>query len=104
MRLPKSTLVPTLVGGFSPPINVTSITTDKYGYVTVTFGEFTNLTGGIYIFAPNGTLEADGGPAEFMLDTTMGISTSALPPMPTYDGPGPRIEVRPKSAQDNVQQ
>src|SRR5262249_26687424 len=42
VRVQKNNLAVTTIGGFSPPINVSSITTDKYGYVTVTFGGFTN--------------------------------------------------------------
>jgi hypothetical protein len=65
----KSNLTFTQIGGFSPPINVSAITADSYGYVTVTFGTFSGGESGFYVFGPNGELEEDGGGAPFMLDT-----------------------------------
>ena len=80
VRVQKSNLSTQGIGGFSPPINVTSITSDKYGYVTVTFGGFTSGEDGFYTFGPNGQGVGDGGGAWFMLSTDSGLSTSALPP------------------------
>ncbi len=62
-------------------VNVSSITTDKYGDVTVTQG---NGVGdppvfAFAVFGPNGELEEDGGGASYMLNTTTGLSTSTLP-------------------------
>jgi hypothetical protein len=62
-------------------VNVSSITADKYGNVTVTQG---NGAGTLPVFAfavfgPNGELEEDGGGASYMLSTTTGLSTSKLP-------------------------
>jgi hypothetical protein len=62
-------------------VNVSSITADKYGNVTVTEG---NGVGnppvfGFAVFGPNGALEEDGGGASYMLNTTTGLSTSSLP-------------------------
>jgi hypothetical protein len=62
-------------------VNVSSITSDKYGDVTVTQG---NGVGdppvfGFAVFGPNGELESDGGRASYMLNTTTGLSTSTLP-------------------------
>ncbi len=65
-----------------PP--VTSITVDKYGYVTVTQGDFTSGTNGFTVFNSTGTAEEDGGGAEFMLDTTAATSTANLPPSTTH--------------------
>jgi hypothetical protein len=75
----KSNLSVTMVGGFSPPINVTSITSDAYGYVTVTFGGFLSGEDGFYTFGPNGEGEGDGGGAWFMLNPDLAVSTANLP-------------------------
>lgn len=61
--------------GFSPAINVSSITTDHCGFVTVTFGGVTG-SDGHYTFDPDGALSQDGGGADFLLDTQDGLSTS----------------------------
>jgi hypothetical protein len=87
-RVQKNNLSMEQVGGFSPPSNVTSITADKYGYVTVTFGE------GEYQFGPNGESVGDGGGAWYMLNTSVALSTTTLP---TSDAvPAERLLVRPK--------
>jgi hypothetical protein len=75
----KRTLSVAAVGGFSPPLNVTAITADKYGYVTVTQGNFFSGGNGFYVFGPDGFGREDGGGAEFMLNTVNAISTSTLP-------------------------
>jgi len=67
----------TTVGGFSPAINVSSITTDHYGFVTVTFGGVSG-SDGFYTFDPNGSLQGDGGGAEVLLNTQDGLSTSRV--------------------------
>jgi hypothetical protein len=67
------------IGGFSPPINVSAITANKYGFVAVTFGGSSNNVGGTYWYAPNGGGVQDGGGAYFMLDTINGVSTTGLP-------------------------
>jgi hypothetical protein len=96
VRVQKSNLSTVLVGGFSPPINVTSITSDKYGYVTVTFGGFISGEDGNYVFGPNGQSEGDGGGAWFMLSTDSGLSTSALPPVSSSVNLAERLQVHPK--------
>jgi hypothetical protein len=95
VRVQKSNLSMAQFGGFSPPINVTAITSDKYGYVAVTFGSGTN-TGNIE-FGPNGNSVGDGGGAWFMLNTVFGVSTSSLPASDYL--PADRLVVRPKQAQ-----
>jgi len=68
----KGTLSMTNVGGFSPPINVTSITSDQYGYVTVT------QAGGFTVLGPDGSLREDGGGTDFMLGTTQAVAGNTL--------------------------
>jgi len=98
VEVQKSDLSVTEIGGFSPPINVTSITGDPYGYVTVTFGGFTTGESGIYQYGPDGLRVDDGGGAEFMLNTVTGISTATLP---TSDfSPSLRLGVRRKTVEE----
>jgi hypothetical protein len=79
VRIQKSNLSVTPIPGFSPPINVSAITADAYGYVTVTFGSFTGGESGFYVFGPDGLLREDGGGASFMLSTDQAVSFSSLP-------------------------
>ena len=87
----KHTLGVTNIGGFSPPINVTSITSDAYGYVTVT------QAGAFTVLGPDGFGREDGGGTDFMLGSTQAVSGSTLlgaaaqPPRP--------LVVRPKARQ-----
>jgi len=72
----KKTLAVTQIGGFSPPINVSSITADEYGFVTVTFGSFNGTNTGFYVYGPDGSVQEDGGGASF----TVGTSQAVRPP------------------------
>jgi hypothetical protein len=47
----------TPIGGFSPPIPVASISSDSYGYITVTFGAPGGTFSGFYVFGPTGVAE-----------------------------------------------
>lgn len=69
----KSTLKVTGAGGgFSPPSDVSSITSDGYGYVTITQGDvFT-------VYDPEGSYVEDGGGTQFMLGTTQAVPASTL--------------------------
>lgn len=72
VEVAKSTLRVTELGGFSPPTDVTSITSDQYGFVTVTQGSaFT-------VFGPDGSSTEDGGGTQFMLGTTQAVPASSL--------------------------
>ncbi|HZR55351.1 MAG TPA: hypothetical protein VFA74_00640 [Terriglobales bacterium] len=79
VRVQKSNYALTQLGGFSPPINVTAITANSRGYVTVSFGGFSGGENGNYIFGPNGQGEGDGGGASFMLNTVGAVLPSTLP-------------------------
>jgi hypothetical protein len=66
-------------GGFSPPINVSAITADKYGYVTVTFGSFNpSKENGFIVFGSDGRAREIGGGASFMLNTVQAVLLSTL--------------------------
>ena len=79
VEVQKSNFTMTEIGGFSPPINVTAITADKYGYVTVTFGSFSGGESGFVVFGPDGGSREDGGGASFMLSTDQAVLPSTLP-------------------------
>jgi len=100
VRVQKNNLAVTQIGGFDPPINVTGVTADKYGYVTMTFGGFTSGENGFVQFGPNGQGVADGGGAWFMLNNTAGLSTTTLPPATSQ--PEIHLAVRPKSASNGT--
>jgi hypothetical protein len=85
----KGTLTVTQVGGFSPPINVTSITSDQYGYVTVT------QAGGFTVVGPDGSGREDGGGTDFMLGTTQAVRADAL--LGATAQPERPLVVRPKA-------
>ena len=79
LKVQKGTYAITQIGGFSPPINVSAITSNKYGYVTVTFGSFSGPFNGFVVFDPNGNSNEDGGGASFMLNTDQALLPSTLP-------------------------
>jgi hypothetical protein len=74
----KKTLAFTRVGGFSPPVNVSSITANEYGYVTVTFGSFNGTNNGFYVFGPDGSGQEDGGGAAFTVGTAQAVRPPTL--------------------------
>jgi len=96
VRVQKSNLSVTQLGGFSPPINVTAITADNYGYVTVTQGGFSGGESASSVFGPDGSETEDGGGAFFMLNTRTAVSTATLPQ--SDSSPPQRRSVRPTTA------
>jgi hypothetical protein len=60
-------------GGFSPPINVSAITANQYGYVTLSFGSFRSAQTGFNVIGPNGSDEEDGVGSQVMLNTDQAI-------------------------------
>jgi len=60
-------------------INVSSITADQYGYVTVTQGTSTGGATAFGVWGPTGGIVEDGGGTQFMLETINGVSPSILP-------------------------
>ena len=79
LKVQKGTYAITQIGGFSPPINVTSITTNKYGYATVTFGSFNGPSNGFVVFDPSGNSNEEGGGASFILNTAQAVLPATLP-------------------------
>jgi len=78
LKVQKSNYTITPIFGFSPPVNVTAITSDKYGYVTVTFGSFSGPENGFIVFDANGNSLEDGGGASFMLNTDQAVLPSTF--------------------------
>jgi hypothetical protein len=58
----------------SGPYNVTSITADQYGFVTVTWGKGV----GFYVINKNGQAQDGGGGDLFMLNTSVAILPSSV--------------------------
>ncbi len=79
LRIQKSNYAITEFGGFSPPINVSAITSDKYGYVTITYGDFAFPNNAFIVVGPDGNAREDGGGASFMLSTDQAVLPSTLP-------------------------
>lgn len=94
IRVQKSDLSIVKLGGFSPPINVTAITADNYGYVTVTQGGFGGGESGFSVFGPDGFETEDGGGAPFMLNTRTAVVPVTLPQ--SGSSPAHPLGVRPK--------
>ena len=69
-----------IVTSFSPfSSNISAITSNKYGYVTVAFGTSGTGSAANIILGPNGATVSDGGGVQFMLETTQATLPAALP-------------------------
>jgi len=93
VRVQRAGLSLGMIGGFSPPINVASITANNYGYVTVNFGGPGN-PGGFYMFGPNGGAVEDGGGNENVVDTINAISTANLAANGNSEISASRMQIR----------
>ena len=67
-----------IAGGF-PPINVDTITSDQYGYITATFGSFNSNDTAFVVLGPDGTTQGSGGGFEFLVNTVQGILPPTFP-------------------------
>jgi hypothetical protein len=68
----KRTFSVTEVVGF-PPINLFAITTNPYGYVTLSFGSFSFVDTDFIVLDPNGNAVEDGTGSQFMLNTLQAV-------------------------------
>jgi hypothetical protein len=57
---------------------VTAITADKYGYITLNWGDSAGESNAFTVLNPNGEAQEYGGGPEFMLNTTQAVTTSSL--------------------------
>jgi hypothetical protein len=78
VEINKRTFSITQLGGFSPPINVSAITADQYGYVTLSFGRFNGFPTGSLVVGPDGGVQQSGGGALLMLNTVQAVLPSTL--------------------------
>jgi hypothetical protein len=69
------------IGGFSPPANVSQITADQRGFVTLQQGTGDNT--GFYLFGPDGALEEDGGGTAFLINNIQSVQLGASAPVST---------------------
>jgi len=75
----KRTFSVTETGGFFPPINVSGIASDQYGYVTMSFGSLNGgASNGFIVFGPDGAFQEDGGGLEFTVNTVQAALPSTL--------------------------
>jgi hypothetical protein len=74
VQVQKSDFAITQFSQVSGPYNVTSITADLYGFVTVTWGD----GAGFYVLSPTGEGQVDGGGAAFMLNTLQATIPSTV--------------------------
>jgi len=73
VEINKQTFSVTQLGGFNPPIPVTGITADEYGYATVSFGGFNSLHSAFIVVGPDGSDEEDGVGSQVMLNTNQAV-------------------------------
>lgn len=76
IQLQKSPLAATSTAGAG---NVSAITANQYGYVTVSFGSFKTTSGNSAVFSPSGVIVQSGGGATFTLNTIQAALPSTFP-------------------------
>jgi hypothetical protein len=83
----KKTTLKVLEGGIVSG-NVSSITSDAYGFITVTQGT------DFVVYDPEGSYVEDGGGTDFMLGTTQAVPASSL--LIGDFAPTPHVRAKPK--------
>ena len=63
-----------------PSRSARSPSTTTYGYVSLVFGQAANPVGGFYLLNKDGEGEEDGGGAEYVVNSLVGLNAEALPP------------------------
>ena len=63
--------------GVSPPINISSITANDYGYATLSFGTFNTSDTAFIVVGPDGSDVEDGVGSQFMLNTDQAIRVTS---------------------------
>jgi hypothetical protein len=91
LQVQKSDLTSTQIASGSPPANVSSITSDAYGFVTVTFGAIGGSSD-FYVFNPDGKGTEDGGGVDYMVSSSNGLMTTNL--ATTGASPASRMQIR----------
>ena len=70
-EIDKRTRAVTPIGPYST--NLTSITADQYGYVTLSFGSFRGSRNEFIVVGPTGSAVEDGDVSQFMLNTVNAV-------------------------------
>jgi len=73
----KRTFSVTQFSAGSPPINISSITANDYGYATLSFGSFNTSDTAFIVVGPDGSAVEDGDGSQFMLNTDQAIKVTA---------------------------
>lgn len=79
VKIAKQDWTITTVGGFSPPITVASITANRYGFVTVTFGTPGGQSSAFEVFDSTGSSPEDGGGPDLILNDLNAVVPLPLP-------------------------
>ncbi len=81
VKVQKSNFAITESGSFEPPIPVTAITADAYGFVNVAFGDFAgfDVDNGELVYDQNGNVQQSGGGATFTLGTQNAVLPNTFP-------------------------
>ncbi|PYK51191.1 MAG: hypothetical protein DME51_03855 [Verrucomicrobia bacterium] len=73
----KRTFSVTQFSAGSPPINISSITANDYGYATLSFGSFNTSDTAFIVVGPDGSTVEDGDGSQFVLNTDQAIKVTA---------------------------
>jgi hypothetical protein len=79
IRLQKNNYGVTEFTPFGLPLTVTAITSNKYGFIAVTYGDRNGGSPGTIWFGPDGAGRGDGGGAYYMLEGSQALLPSTLP-------------------------
>jgi hypothetical protein len=72
VEISKTSFATSALGGFSPPIPLSSILVDAQGYISVNFNGSQAGESGFYLIGPNGAGEEDGGGNALVFNTKSG--------------------------------
>ena len=98
----------TQIVGF-PPINLFAITSNPYGYVTLSFGSFGTPDTDFIVVGPDASTKEDGGGSQFMLNTLQAIKVGnhagitapfRVPPSHHWGDQKDRVPAAPAAALD----
>jgi hypothetical protein len=77
VEVDKRTFSVTQFSAGSPPINISSITANDYGYATLSFGTFNSSNTAFTVIGPAGTVVEQGVGSQIMLNTDQAIKVTA---------------------------
>ncbi len=77
VEINKRTFSVTQFGAFTPPINISSITANDYGYATLSFGTLNSSNTAFIVVGPDGSDVEDGVGSQIMLNTDQAIRVTS---------------------------